>query len=236
MKKGIRQHKAFYRQVLMFVTLPVSFLFALLVFELDVERFFVNWLLVWAYTFILFWLGWSAYIKQMNANQEELKRFISHESVINRSLLLINTEEKLKNVLSLEIERCADLNVQSALVFFDVDELGEINRKYGFDIGDGIIVDLIKATQSLISPQDHLGRVKGDTFAVVFPNKNKEQAYAFAYQLSEEVKLLEKKLEVPVTCRFVTLTIDGWNTDDRVITLAYEQLKIAKQLGRGVIL
>lgn len=236
MKKGIRQHKELYRQVLIFITLPVSFLFALILFSLEVRYFFVYWLLIWGYTFTLFWLGWSAYIKQMQANQEELKQLVTHESLINRSLLLINTEEKLKNVLSLEIERCADSNIQSALVFFDVDELGEINRKYGFDVGDGIIVDLIKATQSLISPQDHLGRVKGDTFAVVFPNKDKEQAYAFAYELSEKVKQLEKKLEVPVTCRFVTLTIDGWNTDDRVITLAYEQLKIAKQLGRGVIL
>lgn len=236
MKKSVRQNTELYRQVLLFSSVPISFILTFLRYALKVEHFLVDWMILLAYTFSIFFIGWRAYIKQMEANQAELKRLITHEKHINKSLLLINTEEKLKNVVSLEIERCADLKQQAAMVFFDIDELGEINKKFGFDVGDEVIVDIIKATQSLIEPKDHLGRVKGDAFAVVFPKKGKEHAYDFAYKLSEHVKQIEVKMGLPVTCRFVTMTLDGWNSDDRVLALAYEQLKIAKQLGRGVII
>lgn len=236
MKSRVRHNKDLMKRLLLFATIPLSLIGTLILFVFKMNNVYVVWTIIWVYTFLIVFFGWRAYCKLIESTQMEMKKLVNHENLINKSLLLINTEEKLKNVLSLEIERCAELKQQSALVFFDIDELGEINRKYGFDIGDGVIVDIIKATKDLIGPKDHLGRVKGDTFAVVFPKKDKEHAYEFAYKLSEEVRNIEKSLEVPVTCRFVTLTIDGWNTDDRVLSLAYEQLKIAKHMGRGVIL
>lgn len=168
--------------------------------------------------------------------QSEMKSLVKKEGLINNSLVPINTEEKLKNSLSLEIERCAQTKATTSIVFFDIDDLGTINQNYGYDIGDQIIIDIILATKKDMVEADRLARVKGDTFAILLPDQDKAYAYELCKKINQKVMQIAVEKSIPVTCRFVTLMVDGWTTEEKILELAYEKLKLAKEYGKGVIL
>ncbi len=236
MEKTSGNKKRLLKGAWLLATLPLSFIPLLIIKQYHLTDTLRLFAILWPYTFLIIGIGMTYYRRQMEEKRLEMKTLVKQERLINSSLVLINTEEKLKNVLSLEIERCSDKRERSALIFFDIDELGEINQRFGYDVGDAVIIEIIKASKALIEDIDHFGRIKGDTFAVVFPSKTKDHAYAFAKALNSTIKDIEKRLGVLITCRFVAMTIDGWNTDDRVLAAAYEQLETAKEYGRGVIM
>lgn len=156
---------------------------------------------------------------------------------------MINTEEKLKNVLSLEFERCFMLGTVSSILFYDVDELGEINRKYGYNTGDQVIIEVIQTSKDFIQSSKVLGntgaiiaRVKGDTFALLMPGISENVAYSEAERLKHVLEALDFGIEESITCRFAVLSMDQWVSEDKFLDLAYEKLILAKDYGRGVIL
>lgn len=187
------------------------------------------------YTLLWLLVGLHSYLRYAKIAQEEMKSLVKQEKLINNTLVMINTEEKLKNVLSLEIERIAFSGETTALVFFDVDELGEINERHGYDIGDQVIIDLIMSSKAIMGPKDNLGRIKGDTFCIMLPGQKKEEGYRVAKQIQSDVQKTSKDKGVQMTCRFVIMSLDSWTTDEQVLSLAYEQLRLAKKTGRGTI-
>lgn len=187
------------------------------------------------YTVLWLMVGLFAYIRYAKLSQDEMKSLVKKEKLINSSLVMINTEEKLKNILSLEIERIALIGASSVLVFFDVDELGHINENYGYDVGDQIIIDLIMASKAVMGKNDTLGRIKGDTFCILSPGQSKPHGYALARRLQSDIQKASKEKGIHITCRFVVMALEGWTTDEQLLSLAYEQLKLAKETGRGTI-
>lgn len=125
---------------------------------------------------------------------------------------------------------------ESSILFFDVDDLGHINNKYGYDVGDQVIIELILLTKLMIEKGDRLARIKGDTFAVIFSGKDKNYAYDFASKLKKKVEEIPFQIEERVTCRFVVVPIDRWLSEEKLLLLAYEKLKLAKDYGKGVVL
>lgn len=53
------------------------------------------------------------------------------------------------------------------LIFIDMDNFGEINKKYGHPVGDDIIQGFAGHLRSLASSQDYLCRYAGDEFVVI---------------------------------------------------------------------
>lgn len=177
------------------------------------------------------------YYRQREKNiQAQMKAWVQKEYEIDNQLLLINTEEKLKNALALEIEQCAHEAYHSTIVVFDIDDLGQINNRFGYAAGDEVIIEVIKLSKAIMGKSAKLARVKGDTFAAIFPHESKQTGYHFAQSMNRELLSTGFYHGIRVTCRFVILTIDGWTTDDQLLDLAYEMLEEAKEQGPGVIL
>lgn len=188
------------------------------------------------YTMAVMSVGYHYYRNFTKRTARQLKSLVQKENLINSELVLINTEEKLKSILSLEIELCSNQMTESSILFFDVDDLGLINNKYGYDVGDQVIIELILLTKLLVEKGDQLARIKGDTFAVMFSGKDKNYAYDFASKLKKKVEEIPFQIEERVTCRFIVIPIDRWLSEEKLLLLAYEKLKLAKDYGKGVIL
>lgn len=207
------------------------------------SRFMELYFSILIYTIILVFFGYMMFLGYESRIDSQMKALVKKEGIISGELVLINTEEKLKNILSLEFERCFNNNSESAIIFFDVDRLGEINRKYGYNTGDQIIIEVILSTKRFISESDVLqntgailARVKGDTFALLMPNLTEKSAYLEAEKLKNVIETLRLGIEESITCRFAVLGLNQWVSEDKFLNLAYEKLKLAKDYGRGVIL
>lgn len=195
------------------------------------------------YTIILVFFGYLFFQNYENKIESQMKALVKKEGIISGELVLINTEEKLKNILSLEFERCFNNNSESAILFFDVDQLGEINRKYGYNTGDQIIIEIILSTKRFIGDSSTLqnsgavlARVKGDTFALLMPNITEKGAYLEAEKLKNVIETLRLGIDESITCRFAVLGMNQWVSEEKFLNLAYEKLNLAKDYGRGVIL
>ena len=196
-----------------------------------------------AYAIIIMLFGYIFYISLEKRMRQQMKALVKMEGIISGELILVNTEEKLKNVLSLEFERCLKFEAESSVIFFDIDELGLINEKYGYNTGDQIIIEIILSTKRFIAESSNLqksgailARVKGDTFAVVMPNITEKTAYNEAEKMKVNIETLRLGIKESITCRFAVLSMAQWMSEDKFLDLAYEKLNLAKDYGRGVII
>lgn len=194
------------------------------------------------YTLILMLCAYMFYMRYQDKVGLEIKNLVKKERIISGELLMINTEEKLKNVMSLEFERCYNQKIESSIIFFDVDELGEINSKYGYNVGDQVVIEIILSTKNYMEISDTirgsgavLSRIKGDTFALVLPSISVKCAYTETEMLKTAIEQLDLGISEKVTCRFAVLSLQHWISEDKFLELAYEKLKIAKSYGKGVI-
>ncbi|MBF4695497.1 GGDEF domain-containing protein [Fusibacter ferrireducens] len=220
---------------LILVSLSAAIVPTLLVMSIGATTFLQLYLIEFIFTMTITSIGLQNYLKFKMRTKNEVKAMVKNEKIINGELILINNEEKLKNVLSLEIERIQALNKESAVIFFDVDDLGVINKKYGYDFGDMVLVELIKLTKTLITNKEQLARIKGDTFALILPNQSVKDAYKLAERLKTAVEKTSFGDVGRLTCRFAVVSISDIRSEDKILNIAYEKLILAKEYGKGVI-
>ena len=228
---------------LLFLAVIISVLPVVLIFVGKFTHILEWYFIILMYTITMFFFTYLFFQNFQKKLLQEMKALVKKEGIISGELLLVNTEEKLKNVLSLEFERCFVKNIASSVVFFDIDSLGEINSKYGYNTGDQIIIEIILSTKRYISNSQvlkdtgaTLARVKGDTFALVMPNITEKTAFNETYNLKKIIETLNLGIKESITCRFAVVSFDQWISEDKFLDLAYEKLKLAKDYGKGVIL
>ncbi len=221
---------------LVFLSMIISLMPMMILLLLERHDYLAFYVVSCIYTMTAMSIGYHYYQNFTKKIEKQLKSIVKKENLINGELVLINTEEKLKSILSLEIERISKEMSESSMLFFDVDDLGLINNKYGYNVGDQVIIELILLTKFLIEKGDHLARIKGDTFAIMFSGKDKNYAYDFASNLKRKIEEIPFQIEEKVSCRFVVIPIDRWLSEEKMLLLAYEKLKLAKDYGKGVIL
>ena len=93
------------------------------------------------------------------------------------------------------------------LIFYlvDLDDFKEVNDRYGHDIGDEVLVNLIRRINSVIRSSDVVVRWGGDEFLVVCRYSNREEAASFASRILTAVGnpnpgLASAGLEIRQTC------------------------------------
>lgn len=63
------------------------------------------------------------------------------------------------------------------LVIFDIDDLKNINDKYGHSVGDRTILKIVKELNKIVGKKDTLARVGGDEFLGIFYEESEESLY-----------------------------------------------------------
>ena len=193
-------------------------------------------LVIFFYTALIFLIGHEIAYRKILEAQNEVTELIEKEKMINGTLISINNEEKLKNVIAIEIERIRQFHKKSSVIFFDVDQMGIINDTYGYHVGDQILIELIRLTQVNMGIDDHIARIKGDTFAIILPDKSKEVAYALAEKLQCILNQTHFQHVDTITCRFAIIDLSKYSDEEEVVKLASEKLNQCKTYGKGSIL
>jgi diguanylate cyclase (GGDEF)-like protein len=130
-------------------------------------------------------------------------------------------------------------NIETALLFFDVDGLKSVNDTYGHAAGDAVLMHIADALRANIRTSDVVGRLGGDEFAVILSHANEAQAKQKADLLQSricEVPVLFNGTEISTAASVGVYTFGPGETPTNVIATAdknmYEQ-KVARREQRG---
>ncbi|OGA57744.1 MAG: diguanylate cyclase [Burkholderiales bacterium RIFCSPHIGHO2_01_FULL_64_960] len=75
-----------------------------------------------------------------------------------------------------------------AVLMVDVDHFKQVNDQLGHGAGDQLLIGIAQAMTSALRPQDVLGRLGGEEFAVVLPDASPAEAHAIAERLRTVVE------------------------------------------------
>lgn len=93
-----------------------------------------------------------------------------------------------RNGIENELKKVENGKVISVLMI-DVDDFKIINDKYGHPVGDKILKAFSDMIKDIVGKEGIVGRIGGDEMVVIFPDKNKREAYIIA-------EIIRKKSEI----------------------------------------
>lgn len=128
---------------------------------------------------------------------------------------------------------------QALLMLFDLDHFGEVNRKYGYDVGDKVIKMVGERLSSYTSESVFISRSGGDEFAVVIPKvkadiTNLTNVHWTAIQaiVNQTCNVGNRKININCTMGAVVFPSQLQANFD-VLGAAEQALLQAKEHGRG---
>jgi diguanylate cyclase (GGDEF)-like protein len=125
-----------------------------------------------------------------------------------------------------------------AVLCLDLDGFKLINDTLGHSAGDRLLIEVARRLRSAIGPEDVLGRMGGDEFALVTPGGTADEAKALAGRLRDAVRppveLDGHLVSVALSVGTALAPSDG-DTPDELLKRADLALYAAKREGRGNI-
>lgn len=167
----------------------------------------------------------------------QLNHWVNHDfltGTLSRRALL---ERGAKMLESMRNHACP-----LALLMVDLDHFKIINDRHGHAQGDLVLQQLVQQARQLLRPEDILGRLGGEEFAVLLPNTTLEHAHRIAErlcgQLSTHPVTLSDGTQLTVTC---SIGVHGSNPPAEGETLSHwlscadQALYRAKASGRNQV-
>ncbi|NJL52410.1 MAG: diguanylate cyclase [Hydrococcus sp. SU_1_0] len=128
-------------------------------------------------------IGAQTDITQNREIQARLKYGVDHDRLTklpNRQLFI----EKLQELSQLEQHP----DYSFGILCLDLDRFKNINHNFGDQIGDRLLVEIVRKLESCLRPQDILARLGGDEFAVLLTSfVGEERPAAIASQIQQQL-------------------------------------------------
>jgi diguanylate cyclase (GGDEF)-like protein len=143
----------------------------------------------------------------------------------------------LTETLEASIGEAMKLRSSCGFLLAAIDNLGSINRAYGFDIADEVIAAVGKRIRSQLRGRDHLGRYSGNKFGLILCNCTPEDMQVAADRVLASTR--DKVVRTSAGPVAVTITVGGitaprhGRTVREVLTRAQDALDAAKARRRG---
>jgi diguanylate cyclase (GGDEF)-like protein len=139
-----------------------------------------------------------------------------------------------------EISRCMRNKLPLTLIMLDIDLFKHINDKFGHDVGDQVIVHTAQVCRDSIRDTDILGRMGGEEFAIILPDKGIEDAKIIAERIRkiiEETSMKNDKLDFNFTASIGISTLKAGEQDSlqKMLIRADEKMYLAKNNGRNQV-
>jgi len=123
------------------------------------------------------------YAVRLELLNEELERLATTDvltSAYNRRYFMSKLED--------EVERARRYNHPSSLLMIDVDHFKNINDTYGHDVGDIVLIHLVKVLEGQVRQLDTVARIGGEEFAILLPETGEKDAKISAERLLRVVR------------------------------------------------
>lgn len=124
-------------------------------------------------------------IRDITERAESQKRI--EELVYKDDLTHLPNRRMLQDSLTKYMEQAQYYSETIAVMFLDLDRFKQINDVYGHRIGDEVLKEVARRTQSCLSSKDFMARQSGDEFVVVLSQTSQYQAGSIAKDIIKTI-------------------------------------------------
>ena len=115
--------------------------------------------------------AWQAEIAERRHLESQLGRLATHDPLTN-----CFTRHSLEEQLKRQLAQARRYGTCGALLFLNVDQFKDINSSLGHVAGDQLLASLAGLLRERMRETDFVARVGGDTFAILLPQTDQQQA------------------------------------------------------------
>lgn len=177
-----------------------------------------------------------AYVLRMQALQK-LHHAVNHDfltGLLTRRALI----ERGQKLLS----RLKEEGQPVAVLMLDIDHFKQVNDRYGHAQGDVVLQAFSRMARDTLRPEDLLGRIGGEEFAIVLPRTSHEQALVVAQRLCANLRQHsfplpgQGPLHITLSVGLHTVSSIGAHDHmDPLLSKADAALYLAKNSGRNQV-
>ncbi|HCS40765.1 MAG TPA: GGDEF domain-containing protein [Anaerolineaceae bacterium] len=149
-------------------------------------------------------------------------------------LTKLNNRSELVERLGYETKRATRTKEPLSLVMFNVDDLKQVNDRYGQSVGDKVLTEIAKIITSSVRVTDIVGRFGGDEFMLILPACKAADALTVAEQIRESVELNHFEDQIRVSTSGGIHQFNGESIDQLIDAVGKLVLR-AKQNGQNRI-
>ena len=191
------------------------------------------------------WVDWLAQWLLLQMQFEELEQMAWTDHLTGAG-----NRRALERVLDTVLERARDQKQAVTVMCFDIDDFKQYNDQFGHEAGDNVLCETVQLLRSVIRGGDHVFRVGGDEFVVVFadpagPRTPSSQPPESIEQIAERFQQQVGNLQLPqigldapgslsISAGLVTFPWDGRTTRELLSEADKLALK-SKRSGKNVI-
>jgi diguanylate cyclase (GGDEF)-like protein len=160
---------------------------------------------------------------------------IQHQARTDGLTGLVN-HRTFYEVLEKELWRSKRYGEQISLIMVDVDNLKQINDKFGHRAGDKAIKEVSNRIQQSIRQIDTAARYGGDEFAIILPNTSLTDAAVVAERMVNVVAgshIEWRKDTIPISISVGLGQYDAEDSPDDIASRTDKALYAAKQAGKN---
>lgn len=172
---------------------------------------------------------WAVKMRRMQAALKQMAETDAMTGVDSRHHFNRTCEKALR--------RCARAGHPVGVLVLDLDDFKSVNDRFGHPIGDWALKKTAALCTELCGPDDRVGRIGGEEFAVLCLRRDKESTRALADRICERVSAIDtqptgKTFRVSVSIGVATSASAGYSFTS-LLAQADEALYRAKRDGRN---
>ena len=191
------------------------------------------------------WAPWLAQWILLQLHTDELEQMAWTDHLTGAG-----NRRALERILDSALVRASEEAQAVTVMYFDIDNFKQYNDRFGHEAGDNVLCETVQLLSSVIRRGDHVFRVGGDEFVVVFadpsgprspsstpPESIEQMAVRFQQQVGN-LQLPQIGVDAPgslsISAGLVTYPMDGLTTRELLSKADKRALK-SKRSGKDVI-
>ncbi|WP_313024682.1 biofilm regulation diguanylate cyclase SiaD [Pseudomonas lopnurensis] len=167
-------------------------------------------------------------LRDLNISLHEASTLDSLTGIANRRLLT----ERLRE----ESERAKRYSRPMSVVMLDIDRFKLINDEYGHEVGDRVLIEVVRVMEAETREQDLCGRWGGEEFLILMPESTAEEAEVVMQRLRDSIANLAVRVNNDLLGVTASMGVAELRTDETyssTINRADVALLRAKRSGRN---
>ena len=143
------------------------------------------------------------------------------------------TRERLEEEAKRWMNFCRRQGLPLCLVFADVDDLKQINDRFGHTMGDAALREVAAVMRNQLRNSDTIARWGGDEFVLLLPNVTLQNAVLLLDRVRLAVSQIRLSDGITVSCSFGVVQMDPDSDYAQMLSAADKMMYHAKKDGKG---